>query len=441
MKKNLLTSLIILCLFTAVRTSYSVPLNGEYTIGTGGDYTSISQAITDVTARGVSGHTTFRIFSGIYTEPIHVGKIPGSGSLASVSFESFAQDPDSVSIAANPAAVLDSASYFLLKYLTFKGDVDLKGGCSEVIIFVNKFSDKQITQTIGNISQINITGNTDMRGILLDASANDNILIQENVCLSPFGFIEVTYANTITINKNITNTLIVDYCVNVKLDGNKITMFNESDSGFDINFCDTVRVYNNFTMDEADSSLVFFRGNKLLDIQSNTFRSESPFNSTTVEINDNEATGFRNNIVTNMDGMYVMDIHSNVDYSSDYNIYYNTATPTQFIRYNGIDYSELSSFTSATGLDSLSVRKEVTFTGPRDLHLAAPSIGDEDLIGNPHVMVTHDIDGEVRHSLYPYRGADEADMPLPVELASFTYSTSNNNITLLWSTVSELNNT
>lgn len=88
-----------------------------------------------------------------------------------------------------------------------------------------------------------------------------------------------------------------------------------------------------------------------------------------------------------------------------------------------------------------SIFKDVNFidVNSGDLHLTGSSIGDEDLIGIQIPGITTDIDGNLR-SESPYRGADEANVVLPVELSLFTSSVNNNNVTLSWTTSAETNN-
>jgi len=64
------------------------------------------------------------------------------------------------------------------------------------------------------------------------------------------------------------------------------------------------------------------------------------------------------------------------------------------------------------GMDANSVSKPVEFVSADDLHLAGVSVGDGDLIGTPIAGITTDIDGDVRSTLFPYMGADEADTEL-----------------------------
>jgi hypothetical protein len=83
--------------------------------------------------------------------------------------------------------------------------------------------------------------------------------------------------------------------------------------------------------------------------------------------------------------------------------------------------------------------KGVEFVSETDLHLTGNSIGDFDLVALPLEGISFDIDYNVRHSEYPYKGAAEAEA-LPVELSSFTSSVTGNDVTLTWITKTEINN-
>lgn len=92
--------------------------------------------------------------------------------------------------------------------------------------------------------------------------------------------------------------------------------------------------------------------------------------------------------------------------------------------------------------DTNSVSKAVNFVDAAygNLHLAGASIGDFDLAAIPVSWIPFDIDNQQRDAFLPYKGADEADDAIPVELTSFTASVTNNNVTLYWSTATETNN-
>jgi hypothetical protein len=72
----------------------------------------------------------------------------------------------------------------------------------------------------------------------------------------------------------------------------------------------------------------------------------------------------------------------------------------------GTDYADLADW-QAAGYDSGSDSLAVTFASATDLHLAAPSDTDLDLVMPALTAVTEDIDGDARGAFYAYAGADE----------------------------------
>ncbi|MBW2534097.1 MAG: hypothetical protein JRI55_21595 [Deltaproteobacteria bacterium] len=80
------------------------------------------------------------------------------------------------------------------------------------------------------------------------------------------------------------------------------------------------------------------------------------------------------------------------------------ATPTEC--------KSLADWRKQSGQDASSVFVLPELKSRTDLHLSGGSSGDPQLGGTPLDFVTVDIDGEPRSSTRPYRGADEADVPL-----------------------------
>ena len=55
-------------------------LAGSYTVGSGGDYDSISTALNAITIYGISGPVTFNILPGTYIEQSTIGEIYGTSA-------------------------------------------------------------------------------------------------------------------------------------------------------------------------------------------------------------------------------------------------------------------------------------------------------------------------------------------------------------------------
>ena len=102
-------------------------LAGSYTVGSGGDYDSISTALSDLSVYGISGPVTFNILSGTYDEPVSLGQVYGASAINTVTFQSADANADSViwentsnSSASNYVLKLNGTDHITLKNITFK---------------------------------------------------------------------------------------------------------------------------------------------------------------------------------------------------------------------------------------------------------------------------------------------------------------------------------
>lgn len=159
---------------------------------------------------------------------------------------------------------------------------------------------------------------------------------------------------------------------------------------------------------------------------------------------------FRNNIFSNtMSGVRSGSVHNAVlaegnsagQFVSDYNDFYASGAHAMLLTLgtSNQQYNTLADLKRILGTDANSKNEEVYFVSSTDLHLVAPSNGNTALAGRP-VAVTTDIDNTARSTTYPYMGAHEASMPVPVKMTAFNASLSGNDVQVEWSTASELNN-
>jgi hypothetical protein len=132
----------------------------------------------------------------------------------------------------------------------------------------------------------------------------------------------------------------------------------------------------------------------------------------------------RNNIfISNESGAESQCFYwSNTSYATlttDYNLFYYSDATNGYTGRTGATnrktltdwQTALQSMSNVTDKDANSVSKNVTFVSSTDLHLASPSNRDPDLVGTPISGITTDIDGNTRHSTYPFKGADEGAVP------------------------------
>lgn len=126
--------------------------------------------------------------------------------------------------------------------------------------------------------------------------------------------------------------------------------------------------------------------------------------------------------------------------SLDFNSYYGSDSAALHAGINGFVYNSITQYRdSAAPHEQNSVFRSVNFVSATDLHLAGSSIGDIQLAGTPIAGITTDIDGDTRSVTTPYKGADEGAVPVPVELTSFAASTDGKDVTLHWTTATEIN--
>ncbi|MBW7872439.1 MAG: right-handed parallel beta-helix repeat-containing protein [Ignavibacteria bacterium] len=128
--------------------------------------------------------------------------------------------------------------------------------------------------------------------------------------------------------------------------------------------------------------------------------------------------------------------------SMDYNATYSTGSVDNFAAgWGSSGYNVIGDYqTAAAPFEAHTIFKGVSFVSPTDLHLAAPSDIDADLQGVAYGGIIADIDNDPRNPATPFRGADEGQNPIPVELASFVSSVTGNSVLLKWSTATEKNN-
>ena len=126
----------------------------------------------------------------------------------------------------------------------------------------------------------------------------------------------------------------------------------------------------------------------------------------------------------------------------DYNISYCTGSADSYHAGWGTNvYNDIALYKAAAAPNEANTLfKDISYVSPTDLHLTTPSNGDPDMAGIPVDGILTDIDNQVRNVNTPYKGADEASNPVPVELTSLVSSVNGNSVTLKWTTASEKNN-
>ncbi len=435
---QLYSFILFVLLFTF--KSFAVPLHGTYTIGGGGNYPQISDAVAAVDSLGLGGPVTFRIFSGNYHQTNYLREVMNSNSTNTVTFESFAGNADSVVIT-DPSEYtfrIEGAKNLIIRNLTLQ-NITLRENCQNIHILNNKFSDQRIQMIDGQILGFYIKDNSALAGVQINSFG---ILMQAVTIsgndfspLASYVILNNIHNVTFTGNKNLGN-VVMDFVNTVDFSGNKMKSNQPGSNVVQIRESQIVYMKNNFVDSQGDAWGVSFKNNNLLNCVHNTIRNEGL--DTTLSAIDNSGLELQNNIYYNDSPGVSVSLWNNTALLSDYNAYYN-GPDNDIIRYNGTEYT-LAGFQAATGQGLHSNSYAADFAAPGDLHLNSSENGNILLLGNPDPDVAYDIDGQPRNPFHPYIGADELDIALPVELASFTSVIIGSNVVLSWTTNTENNN-
>ena len=463
--------------------SFSTPLAGTYTIGSGGNYTTINSAVSDLNTLGVNGAVVFDILTGNYNEQISISSIPGSSIANTVTFKSQTGNPNDVSIGYFPdpfdivtTMTINGASNLIIRDLSITGismatNIHFVNQCSNIQIinnrligldskFVGVHIDEDFSDINTNLTDILIKDNSfegEFNNVNLGNSSNYSVNVRITGNTFPPS---TTFHKGLTLNISNCNSLIVEknniYVsdgIAVNLRACKLLQFNKnniygyyigrigvvlSNCGTSVlqsvisnNFCTVGNLLHNETDFQIENCRNLLFINNTLQCVNNDLGAPV-YGISSVDIS------LINNLLIANSRTIIIDINSSLSVS-DYNDFFNGGNP-DLINFHGISYNNVTDFYTATALDQYSNSHPVTFQSPTDLHLAGTSIGDNQLAGIPDALVPDDIDGQTRSLFHPYKGADEADFPLPVELSSFTSSVRNNNVMLNWTTASETNN-
>lgn len=441
-------------------------LNGSYTVGSGGDYPTIDAAVSAAEIMGISGTVTFNILTGSYTEHVTIDPVPGSSSVNTLTIKSQSGNPVDVTLNDKDTSLaftfsLNGADNIIIRDLTFQGPdvliyqrINLQFGCENIQIINNAFTEMPtvgIIQTYDihvypdgskNLQIRNNNFSTARLNIFLSQGDSSNIEIISNNFLAMFGgwCIDIHDIKSVKIEKNTFNTSNLRQCMHLqnvntinvsknKIYGNGISMQIE-DCG---NPVTESIISNNFSANEPlGSGIMILACQNLLFIYNTVVTWNNQFSF----LINGTSISMLNNLFMNGN----QPVNFNASFTvSDYNSFYNYGDSV--IVYAGVPYTSIPELYAGTGLDQHSTEVPVQFVSHSDLHLAGTSIGNPLLTGYPNALVTDDIDGQPRDPNYPYKGADEiVDIPLPVELASFSASAFDNIVNLKWATNSELNN-
>ena len=428
-------------------------LNGNYFIGTSGDFTSVKEAAHNLYLHGIDGPVNFNILDGQYNEQFTFDEpIPGADQTNQVTFQSESSNPNLVEITYSASNTKDNYVFRIdeAQYLKFKNLTFTAGGTDYAVVasILNTMGNLEFTGNIINGYQLNAQHDFSYRQNLIFCkySALSNTIFEDNVFNEGSGgIILVINPGLFSLNLQIINNTFNTFETSIYLvhanaplikqntivteNETAVNLFNcdndfiieknkvSGPTGISVSFSDGTNqlkgiVKNNFV--HAVETGININGNNYTNIYFNTVNIDDPqstknVSSKAINIGNSASSkiDISNNMLINSDQGYALVDELGQLTDSDYNNLFSESS--DLISWNGINYTDLSSYNSATQLEDNSFSESVTFNSSTDLHILSASPG---LLGTQIATITDDIDGDTR-STPPYIGADEY-MPSPL---------------------------
>ncbi len=446
---------------TATQT-FSVCMNGSFTIGNGKNFPSFNAALTALDTAGICGNVVFLVDSGTYNERLLIGAIPGMGINATVTFTSATGDSTDVILHYSTSSVetwaikFNGCSYF--KFTKMKLSVIGGTNYGRVMELANAANHIEISNCI--IEGI-ITYNADYSCALIfsDGIGLNHNTFKNNLLLNgSIGIYLNGYSGNLHSKNSIRNNIIKDFSFygiymnrqdSVSVISN--TIENKADGGFvyalsanytnngiftknKIHLNGAAMVYgidmnnnnlggnngegnsivgNNFVSQTYGTTFVY----NVYGINNVNNKNTNYYNNS-VNISGSNSASYAfytsagslnniiNNIFSNKGGSYAYyAVNSTGINISNYNNLYTTGLN---LAYWGSDCSNLNSFKTLSGKEQNSISVIPGFFSSTNLHLINFELNAK---ATPLTSVNEDIDGEIRNLTTPDIGADEFNLP------------------------------
>ena len=431
-----------------------VNMAGNYTIGTGGDFSSFNDALTLLHNVGIGNNVVFNVLPGIYEERLTFNSITGTNASNKITFTSSTGDSTDVTL----HLTLSSAAAWMMKftgtsYITFnKMTLSVAGSATwgrimEIASSANHIEISncvligmpKATATTTNFSTIfssgaglnyNIFKNNRFEGgyrciemIGISGNTNKYNVISDNI-FNDFYYSGsyTTYQDSMLITGNIytnlsTTTSYSMYIANSNnfmVTKNKLNRMGATGTCYSL-YLATINsaagnalVANNFVMQSGGVGIshgVYCSSVKNTRIFNNSVSIKRGTTASYAFYNTGSVAGANiqvlNNIFANMGGGYAYYANSSLGVdSSNYNCLYATGTN---LAYWGVARTSLAALQAASFRDAYSISINPNFVDSTDLHATNVALPEK---GTSVPEVTDDIDGQAR-GLFPTIGADE----------------------------------
>jgi hypothetical protein len=412
--------LITLFLFLLPDLVCAQPLSGNYTVGTGGTYTSLSAAINDLTNRGVDGPVSFKLKTGTFHEQVIIGSIVGASATNTITLEPESGNAQDVVLsfaatsANNYVIRLDNASFIILRNISIEptGTMHTRG-----IHGINNLNSITFENLRINLP-VTTASTEDRSAILVRPSISTNIrFINNTITGGSYGILHIgnnsaRSPGTVFTNNTITNVyyrpayfeymlggVFTDNTISstVSASGDYYGLGLQNTSGYievmrnritgvvghalRLYYCQGIEaqpslIANNFLHSNSNyATFYILYGQNHTNIYHNSVNNTS--SGEAFHFNRFQSTGNRivnNNFRANTGYAVELQTSSAVNSILEDN-YNNLFTSGSFIARNeSTNYGTLSAWQTATGFDANSVTFDPQYQSTTDLTASAPGI-------------------------------------------------------------------
>lgn len=432
-----------------------VALNGAYTIGGAApDFNTISEAVSALNIKGVTGPVIFNVRDGVYNEQIELVEISGASSVNNIVFQSESLDSSLVTLSYSASHILSNytlyingADHIAFQHMTITAANSLYGRviyidheslfvklCNNLIkgVAVAPNSANFLTDVIaslsGNDHNLSIVNNRIENGheaIRLSGESNSSreygVSVSGNIIVNPnWEGINLQYLyEPKVIGNSISNALPVSTRTGILLNDVAGSFRIEQNSiiftggiGIALENCNSSlgmegSIANNF-ISIGDEFTSFGIKSTQSTFQNYYYNSVNMFGSLShlsraLNLSASSDITLANNVFVNSVGGFAIfvDGENVIKYSDNNNIY---SSGNYLAKVNGNFIYDIMDWRSITGQGINSLSVEVCFNSFSDLHTGNASL---ESAGIPIPGILYDIDGEIRNTLTPDIGADE----------------------------------
>lgn len=455
----------------SIQTStFAASLSGNYTIGSAGDYTSFTDAITDLDVHGISGPVFFNVEVGHYAENVIIPYINGSSDVNKIHFQAASSgkgdvtiESQNTSMTTNYVVQLDSANYITFNGITFKASgtnyarvFHLLNSTHHITWENNFFEAPQNLTKFGDSLAI-------IYSLLPDKAIHSLSFTSNEFSGGAYGIYSESYTSfsrgygylikNNSFNNQSNGALYVSGLKSLIVRGNSVS--SQQGVAFNLNFNDSAIIIANNKIDLSLSSgstgismnghnsknnqgeLLIYNNIIRLNIGtglsiSNVYRSKIIHNTVytvntasynNFSITNSDTNDIKNNLFINNGAHKVMNWDGPHENSSiDHNVYYSSG-PILITEQNTIDHSSISSWSSSSSHDQNSLSILPVFKTLNSLEFKC-NVSNTIQNGGAGLGSPFDVDynGNVRQSI-PWIGANELHIPSdnPVNISGFIY--------------------